>query len=189
MQYAINENKERVQASPAVKAKCECCNSDVLAKCGTINIWHFAHKNIEDCDDWYEPESEWHRWWKGNFPEENQEVVIENHRADIKIKDLVIELQNSPIDEDTIYCRELFYKNMIWIVNAKPFKERFLIYKKDNYFTFKWKHPRKTWYSADCKVYLDLGDGLVFEIKKLYPTFSGWGNILLRSELINNLKK
>lgn len=187
MQYALNEKNERVQATPAVKAICECCKSEVLAKCGTINIWHFAHKNIEDCDSWYEPESEWHRNWKGLFPEENQEVVIGKHRADLKIKDLVIELQNSPINVDTVIDKELFYKNMIWIVNAEKFKNNFLIYKKENYHSFKWLHPRKSWKYADHPICLDLGDNNMFLIKKMHDNFLGWGKKIKTTDLIKEL--
>lgn len=185
MQYAINENKERIQATPAVKATCECCKSEVLAKCGTINIWHFAHKNTEDCDDWYEPESEWHRNWKEFFPERNREVVIDKHRADLKINDLIIELQNSPINSKTIIERELFYKNMIWIINTEKFIKNFYIHKKENYYTFKWSHPRKTWNYAKCRLILDLGGNDLFEIKKIYNNFWGWGKLINKFEFIS----
>ncbi|MBL7893856.1 MAG: hypothetical protein JNK50_01090 [Bacteroidia bacterium] len=49
----------------------------MLAKCGTINIWHWAHEAIENCDDWYEPETQWHRDWKEHFGEECSEMSPE----------------------------------------------------------------------------------------------------------------
>ena len=58
MQYALNNQNERVEATPGFIGTCECCKSEVLAKCGTINIWHFAHRTLKDYDNWYESESE-----------------------------------------------------------------------------------------------------------------------------------
>ena len=60
------------------------------------------------------------------------EVVIkgdlEIHRADIKTKaGLVLELQNSSISQRDIRRRELFYGNMIWLINAEIFKQNFSI--------------------------------------------------------------
>ena len=188
MQYARTTDNNRVEATPNVTAFCECCNSEVIPKCGTINIWHFAHKADADCDPWYEPESKWHRDWKANFSPECREVVIGKHRADIKTKGLVIELQNSPISAEEIKEREQFYGNMIWIINAEAFWDNFFIGDKENYSTFYWKHGRKCWGVAKRPIYLDMGDGYLhfFEIKKMYPESKcrGWGKYHERQPLL-----
>jgi len=59
MLYALNKNEEKVRATPEVKGVCPICSCLVVAKCGEIKIWHYAHRN-KDCDSWYEPETKWH---------------------------------------------------------------------------------------------------------------------------------
>lgn len=176
MQYALNKNKERIEPIPHIEATCPGCGEEVIAKCGSINVWHFAHQNGTDCDSWYEPESQWHREWKNNFPIENQEVTIKPHRADIETRDgTVIELQASSISADEIKEREQFYGKMIWIIKADDFINRFYIYyNQDGYFTFKWKHPRKCWLNSTKPIYLDFGS-MLFHLKKMYDNGCGYG--------------
>lgn len=81
MIWALKGN-ERITATPKDKANCPLCNEEVIAKCGTIKIWHWAHKSNKDCDDWYEPETEWHRNWKNEFLKEQQEVTIKKCVSD-----------------------------------------------------------------------------------------------------------
>lgn len=198
MQYANNKNKERVEPSPNIEATCPGCGEEVIAKCGTINVWHFAHKSGTDCDSWYEPESEWHRDWKNNFPTVNQEVTIRGemgyHRADVLTKtELVIELQASTISIEEILEREQFYGDMIWIVKADTFKDRFDI--RFNHekciWTFRWKHPRRCWGLAKKPVYLDFGEYHLFKIGRIYPSAKcgGWGEAgIYKEDFIEKLK-
>mgnify|MGYP000669292942 CR=1 FL=1 len=60
-----------------------------------------------ECDSWKENETEWHREWKGIFPIDWQEVIINKndqiHRADIKTPNgLVVEFQNSSISSTDV---------------------------------------------------------------------------------------
>jgi hypothetical protein len=110
----------RVEATPNQKASCPCCGGEVLAKCGEVVTWHWAHKS-RDCDPWSEPESEWHREWKSLFPREMQEVVIGPHRADVLSPRGVIELQHSSISAAEIRKREQFYEKMVWVIDAQNF--------------------------------------------------------------------
>lgn len=81
-------------------------------------INHWKHKSLEKCDSWSEPETEWHRGWKNNFPKEFQEVVKfnevtgEKHIADIHNtnNNLTIEIQHSPITQEEIKSREAFLR-------------------------------------------------------------------------------
>jgi hypothetical protein len=99
----------------------------MIAKCGKHNIWHWAHKTRENCDPWWEPETQWHRDWKDRFPEAWHEVSHidstsgEVHIADVQtIHGLVVEFQHSRITEEELKSREAFYGNMIWIVDGSP---------------------------------------------------------------------
>jgi len=47
---------------------CRRCNGEVIAKCGTHRVAHWAHRGMRDCDTWAEKETDWHRVWKNNFP-------------------------------------------------------------------------------------------------------------------------
>lgn len=179
---------KRIKAEPKIEeAHCSLCHSLVIPKCGVIKIWHWAHKNLEECDSWGEPETAWHINWKNEFPKEWQEIIVKqctsdycnnkkyhapcnhincvdcvfkNHRSDIKTsKGLVIEFQNSSISPETIIEREKFYKNMIWVINGKTFGKNLLMKTKDkNICTFRWKHPPKCWWYSNKPIYIDFSD-------------------------------
>lgn len=130
MLYA-DVNGSRVEATPQSTGKCPLCGDSVFSKCGSIKVWHWAHQREKSCDDWYEPETEWHKRWKMVFGKENCEVILESngvkHIADVLTQNkVIIELQSSPISTDTVRERELFYgENMMWIINGAPFKDNF----------------------------------------------------------------
>ena len=126
MLYGIIDNK-KIKATPNQKAKCPCCGKNLIARCGEINMWHWAHIVEENCDNWYEPETKWHREWKETFGIDYSEVIFvrdgSKHIADIFTREkIVIELQNSPISTETIRARESFYgEKMMWIINRLKF--------------------------------------------------------------------
>ncbi len=131
MQYAYI-NGVRSFPLKGKTGECICCGNEVIAKCGKINIHHWAHKRSKDCDPWSEPETEWHREWKNKFPEDYREVSFQNqetkefHRADVHTKDgVTIEFQNSPLSVEEFNQRNGFYKKLIWVVNGSPFTTSF----------------------------------------------------------------
>jgi hypothetical protein len=125
MQYATL-NGSRILATPGTQGStCPACGSLVLAKCGNHNIRHWAHSNTRDCDTWSEPEGPWHLEWKEVFPQDWREVVIGEHRADIRTSGgLVVELQHSLITPEVVAEREHFYGDMIWIFDATEYAKR-----------------------------------------------------------------
>lgn len=179
MNLALSPTGERLVAFPREKAKCPSCGDEVIAKCGEIKQWHWAHAGREDCDPWSEPESEWHLGWKGFFGKEYQEVVLPPHRADIKTSaGVVIELQHSIISPATIIARENFYKDMQWVVDAEPFINNLVFSPQAGYTKIEWKWFRKPWLSAKCPVYLDMRDGNLFQIVKINPKGGGYGHFI-----------
>lgn len=132
MKYAILNN-ERIEPQRGIKdAICPICGEKVIPKCGNIKIHHWAHKIKDNCDPWWENETEWHRRWKNLFPNECQEFVMvddltgEKHVADVRINNsLTLEFQHSFISEKEKFSRENFYKNMFWIVDASKYYEKF----------------------------------------------------------------
>jgi len=133
MQYALVDG---VRQKPYSKGKGQCpgCGKDVIAKCGTRKIHHWAHVNHDNCDQWWENETQWHRSWKALFPENWQEITHrdisgEIHRADIKTEQgIIVEIQNSPMIDNERVSREEFYQNMVWILNGDKFRNNFHIY-------------------------------------------------------------
>ena len=112
------------------------------------------------------------------------EVVIEKnsikHRADaIFPNGKIVEVQHSSISPDEIEERESFYKNMVWVFDARNAydSKRLSLREKGNYWTFRWKQPRKSIAFARKPVFLHLGMNDIFEIKKIHEQhiFAGWG--------------
>ncbi len=123
MKYAL-VNGEVNEAEPGLKGTCSGCGGSVIAKCGNIKIKHWSHHKIQDCDSWWENETEWHRDWKNQFPKEFQEVLHrsangEFHRADVKTdKNRIIEFQYSAISSNEQQSRNEFYGKIVWVVNG-----------------------------------------------------------------------
>ncbi len=124
MKYALVNGKKR-EAKRGLQGICPSCSSNLIPRCGPLKVDHWSHKGKRNCDYWWENETAWHRSWKGNYPEEFQEVVHfdkhsgEKHIADVKTTDgLVIEFQHSFIKPEESKSRELFYKKMIWVVDG-----------------------------------------------------------------------
>jgi hypothetical protein len=201
-----NFNGQRVEAKPNTTAKCPLCEQTVFSKCGEIIVWHWAHHKVTSCDSWYEPETAWHKNWKLVFGKEHCEIGMSKngvrHIADIQTQEnVVIELQNSPIQKPTIRERETFYgESMIWIINGKVFRDNFKyqvitpsaqlledaeywrrhnplasgddVVRKDE-FTFLWLRCKKSWAEVQRKVFIDFGDEHLFQIEMGMGT--SWG--------------
>ena len=128
MRYALVDN-QKTEAKKGLKGLCPGCMQPVIAKCGEHKMHHWAHVSVESCDSWWEPETEWHRFWKDKFPKEWQEIFLidprtgEKHVADVRTpQGLVIEFQHSHIDPEERISREKFYKNMVWVVDGTRLK-------------------------------------------------------------------
>ena len=124
MRFALSNEEERIEATPGALGVCPGCNAEMLARCGTKKVWHWAHKGQRHCDPWWEHETAWHGGWKNRFPNNWQAVPArhatgELHIADIKTPHgLVIEFQHSAIQPGEVAKRTNFYDQVIWIVDA-----------------------------------------------------------------------
>lgn len=183
MRFALIDNN-RVEAQPKQHGLCPNCSQPVVAKCGKQKIWHWAHRSITSCDDWWEPEIKWHRNWKNNYPANWQEITLlddqtgEKHISNVRTThNLTIEFQHSDIKPEERISREKFYKNMVWIVDGTRLKRdypRFLkewksngiidFYKTDKSGIFEVGFPEycfpSAWLESTVPVIFDfLGDG------------------------------
>lgn len=172
-----NVNGKRHAPEPALRGICDLCNGVMVSKCGPIRINHWAHLHTHNCDTWWENETEWHREWKRQFPENCREVCVtsssgEKHRADVKTNTgRVIEFQHSPITIVERQKREAFYKDMTWVINALRLPSSKESFKKQLgkatvilNAPIKLNIPQgncsilKTWANSNVDVYLDFGD-------------------------------
>ncbi len=194
MIYAFDESGEKTRATPGASARCPHCEAEVIPKCGEIKTWHWAHRDVEDCDHWGEPETDWHRSWKHRVPPTRAEVAIERggeqHRADITRSDgTVVELQHSSLSPEEIREREDFYGSMVWLFDIRAFSPpcegdpRFIPKEEDGYHKFRWKHPRKHIAHTSKPTYLDMGPR-VMRLKKMYTDSpcNGWGRVKPKRE-------
>lgn len=100
------------------------CAGPMVAKCGEMRVWHWAHKSRRACDPWWEREGEWHRAWKNEFPGSWQEVMHraengEKHIADVTTDSgWTIEFQHSFLNPEERRSRNAFYQQLIWIVDG-----------------------------------------------------------------------
>ena len=115
---------QRQEAQPGLSGECQGCGGPMIAKCGEVRIWHWAHQTKHACDVWWENETERHRKWKDQFPAHWQEFPFraddgERHIADVRTDhEWVIELQHSYIKPDERRSRDAFYKKLVWVVDA-----------------------------------------------------------------------
>lgn len=210
MFWALNENGEKVEPSPAKGGICPCCKMKVFSKCGEVNVWHWAHFKAENCDSWYEPETHWHFQWKMTFGKENTEVVIrkndKRHIADVLTnEEVVIELQNSPIQRPIIKEREEFYgEKMLWLINGIKFQENFQIKDEDDGIRFinrhlpiisdknsgndmkyfNWNYPRKSWSEVRRHVFIDFGEDSLFWVGEGMGKSKGNGKYVPKEKFI-----
>lgn len=178
MQFDINRNKP----TPKAVSKCPACQSELVAKCGKVMIWHWAHKSLDECDANWEPTTQWHLDWQAMVPESMQEVHMGKHIADVKLSNgKVIEIQHSNIPVEVVQDREQFYINMTWIFDGKDFFNRLNI--KEKYFNgtlshgFRFSRPRH--YILEVKkfpFYIDFHEEGVFRVKgiKVYTSTSSF---------------
>ena len=166
----------RQRATPKATSTCPCCRTALIAKCGSVKIHHWAHESLIDCDEWYEGISDWHLSYQGYVKEDCREVVVGDHRADIKLSSgKVIELQHSPITPEVVAERELHYGHMIWIFDAEKWKKNFMMKSSSpDRMYFRWKRAHKGVLACEKPIFFDLGNDEILQVtgKKTYENES-----------------
>lgn len=189
MLYALNKHGEKIRPYIGARGRCPFCKETVIAKCGLINVDHWAHeaKSRSVCvSGEYESETEWHYTYKGLFPKHCVEVTVEKlgrlKRADIKLPNgLVLEIQHSSINAKVIRERNAFHGDIAWLFDASgPFADgRIHYYGMDGLgeitnFSgkYEWIQPRKSIRYAGGEennpVFIDIGFGKILELDKVW---------------------
>ena len=182
MLYATVDGVKRT-AEPKLKGVCPDCQGEMISKCGSVMPWHWAHRELTDCDPWYEGETAWHLSWKAKFPVEFSEIsIVKNgvrHRADVQFPSgAVFEIQHSSISPEDIQAREEFYGEMAWLFDAREAyaSERLYINRdKGSYLTYRWKFPRRTITSCHKPVFLQVDDSTIWRLLSMHADGQCYG--------------
>jgi len=167
----ISEYKKEIHYN---KVKCIGCDNIIRAKKGMINIHHWAHESKVECIFRRDKDckTEWHMKWQNIVKNDYLEkIIIKNnkkHIADIMNENnIVIEIQHSILSNDEINERELFYNNMIWILDGtdnivKTDAESYICIKSNEMFIttnmyYIVKFTKKFWCQIKQKKYIDTG--------------------------------
>jgi competence CoiA-like predicted nuclease len=156
------------EATPSARSACPHCRQTIIAKCGPIVSWHWAHL-AADCDPWAAPESAWHLDWKRRLRDEAGaavEVTMPPHRADAVLRDgAVIELQSDYLALDELVERHAFYgPHTQWVFRCH-WESRMQFGRHG----FWWKHGSKAmaqFYKRHMPVILwDMGQGDLWRVR------------------------
>ncbi|WP_242343592.1 MULTISPECIES: competence protein CoiA family protein [Anaeromyxobacter] len=179
MFFADDGSGARVEAWPKASAVCPLCRRVVRARCGEVVDWYWAHERGASCDTWAESETPWHHWWKLRAEPDQREVVMGEHRADIRTPKGVIELQHSPIAPEEIREREAFYGRMIWLLDGRRMVFGLNEFGLDDvariervdvppwgglppppagFAYWLWRRPRTSFLAAKKRLFIDLGE-------------------------------
>ncbi len=160
MLYAIKNNEKITATISGDRALCPTCSEEVVAKCGTIMIHHWAHKTNSLCVG--SGETSWHLSWKSIAHPDNVEVAIGNHRADIVLADKsILELQHSYISTEDIDAREEEYEKLTWLLDFEldpkiKMKPANFYNPKDTRFKAAWKGKLPIFFKNGSTVFLQL---------------------------------
>lgn len=165
MQYADTDSG-RIEASPGMRGKCPVCGSGVIAKCGDLNIWHWAHSD-----------------------KTNARSSFGKHRADVRnASGWIFEFQRSPLTPGDVIEREEHYgRKMCWVVDTSVWARQIVIKNRKDHLTFYWPNPRKCWWYARHPLLLQLNDSWLFRVCKVHPSVPcfGWGRLVYMTEFID----
>ena len=161
----------RIEAEPGLQGTCPQCATPMVAKCGDIVSWHWAHTTTENCDPWSSGEGEWHRGWKRRLEVRcgaKSEPVLtrhgQTHRADSMLPNgLVVEYQTNYLNLPDIEAREHFYGSMLWIYRCEYSWERIHFGKRG----FWWKHGPASLTRHNRPIFIEGPDGQFLQVDKL----------------------
>jgi len=196
MRIALVDGVRRVP-TPGAKGICTGCGEELVAKCGQVNAWHWAHLPASECP-YKDDHSVWKNVWKGFFPDEQVERWINGVRVDIVGKGniYIMLCDTSPSPEEAEKMEDLFGDKLAWILNGNgilgqkglSLRKKSGDFPNSNYRTFRWKHARRSLaFCTKGNIYIDLDNTHFFHFKKLYldeAPYGGWGYVMMPQEFV-----
>ena len=165
---------ERRRATPdgPRRAQCPDCSAEMLAKTGSVVVWHWAHR-VRPLDCQAAHEGEWHLAWKALALDGTQEVAHPSgkRRADVLAPGgFAVEFQASPLTAAEVQAREADWDNkLVWVFDAREaFQKGSLkvLGEGTQRGIFWFKAPERI-KAARCPTYYDLGDGNLIQVGEL----------------------
>jgi hypothetical protein len=164
---------ERALATKEIRrAACADCTTPMIAKCGDVKVWHWAHASEQPgCPS--AGESEWHLQWKATGLEGTQEIAVGSRRADVLAPGgYAVEFQASSMSGAEVLAREKDWKRkLIWIFDVRQQYANGQIVLRthpdrkpgDAYRNVTYSYPLERVKVATCRVLLDLdGERLLY---------------------------
>ena len=118
----ITPDEAKASESQKIKCYCPACREEVFPRCGSVRAHHFCHEPNSVCKYGSGNEmTKWHLRMQNYFPDDWQEVAIENNRADVydSESNVVFEFQHSGIDWTEMFSRTEYYlehgKKLVWV--------------------------------------------------------------------------
>lgn len=184
----LNGARHRAVPNYPYFSDCPECKRPLVAKCGSIVSWHWAHQSGRYCPS--SGETEWHLAWKNQFPDDWIERPYGSRRADVFLPSgEVVEFQRKGLDPQTIAARERECQfRILWICNGTELGERFnLRGRETGIFSFRWKQPHKTWLAVSGRLLIDLGDDRLFHVMKCgqQTPLGGYGKLYSGSGFVD----
>ena len=184
MLYGLDvKTKKKTGAHPKAKAICPVCQAELIPKCGTERIWHFAHAPSKGvlCDGQISEDNEWSLILKSIVGKKSEVVIEKEFEIDGKkiTKKILVDFQIrnnyyvlvSNLDKKTV--GKLKKYNLIPILDfrKKVFKDKKYSKKEKLFYG---KLLRASSYLKDLKTpfYIDYGTGIYEVVEVRY------GNIL-----------
>lgn len=195
MLTAIIKGEKQAALHSGERGACPGCNAEVIARCGAVVTWHWAHRPGAECDSWGEPEGEWHRTWKNAVSggvKHRTEVRFEAdgtwHLADALAGDgSVVEFQHSPLPTDAVREREDFYTRMagrmLWVFD-------YTFSRQQRRYSIESGPPRRFLSrdaridAARCLCLIDLGGHVVGLVPGTRAVFGGWPTSTVQRSLL-----
>jgi hypothetical protein len=151
--YLADVNGEPTTATPGAHGTCRQCEAPMLAKCGRIVPWHWAHvARVAHCDPWQQPDTRWTLAIKQRLADDGAEIETivehdgERHIVDALFDGLAILLVSGryPTPEQIEERERFFGAHTVWIYDADPFIHRVETYRKGGDLRFRFKQPVKS---------------------------------------------
>ena len=191
MIYGIYTNGDRIDIEDSIRGEkyyCPCCGGELIQKKGTVNAWHFAHKTLTNCDNWYE-ESDWCMNWIKLFPTDCREVIVKNQDsdrkriADVKYKKLVLKLQPKSLSSEEFMERVDYFSkenNLVYLVDCRNKDIEYTRTQRTH--NYIWKHAYKFGnidkYTANFYLFLQIGNNRIVRVvwnKEGFIIQNSWG--------------
>lgn len=194
----VDGQPRRAEPDGPRRASCADCGAAMLARTGSVRIWHWAHlERNPDCPA--AAESEWHLAWKALALDGSQETAVGRRRADVLAPGgFAVEFQASPLTAHEVLDREDDWSaqgGMAWVFKAdaeaasgrittRPSLHKWAgtgLVKPQNQATLDitWSHAPERVRAAFARTFLDTGNDELLFIGGRRPgmsplTFYGW---------------